>query len=829
MASDDVTQLRRRLAQEAGDCDAAKLGLHRLKTAVDFYRQRLQALLIRPAGLGPGDNEGVVARAADLVRDMVAEVRNIHLMDDPQLALSAMSPGSPARPGKGYEVLRQSLDEAQRRCESLNNDMVHHAEANEELVETLNTIKDANKRLLEQIRQQNSEIAALTQHRVSDEERTDQMSRRHECDREAIRQETQREVLHVREAGAERHNQVYLRLTDRLRHVRARSDMMMQDTQRLAHELQERRADANAMIGSLASHLQVAERDLCIQCARPKQRHEQLKKETENSISDLSVRLHAEQEAAHSEGLSWGLKLGALATENEDVHTRHTRDFSLQHSYQQALDRTLQGTLNGNSEDRVALESAHEENLRQKQRRKMALDELQRDIVRFETAHSKATSEIASIEQVLVELKRQARESDDALAASLSSNEHLREQMEEQRERFQAKNEADLNDCRSYHEQKLADLQVAHEADMAMSQKQLDAMHDDLNAQHEDFKRHKANQDAVSEEYAILARDLNMWKSQCEAVKSTRGVLEKDFYEGKHLFHGERLKLHAGIEKMQGLVATHGDDLKTLSADLQELRRNATSQETEKSTSNNAAAYVWKETQERIADLKARLKGGSDELARVDSEVATTRERLLDHQVALERELDNTARCSEEERRRVREQYETERRSGELARAEFTREREATTSLLKRVHDESRTKLANVERDRARIHEASRADIQHGSQIVAQQQARIKALEHDLARIQSLQAESESNAHWVRQEQGHLESETGLSLRGLEEDVRQVHSTLDLAKRDEAALSQQIEAQRQRNEQERLNLRRQLELASPSSPSATRMAPFTAR
>merc|ERR1719183_2282724 len=99
-------------------------------------------------------------------------------------------PGSPTK-GLNYEVLRHSLQKEQKRCESLNNDMVYQAEANDELVETLSTVKDANKRLLEQIRGQTSEISQLTQQRVSDEPRMDQMTRKHEVDRENVRRETQ--------------------------------------------------------------------------------------------------------------------------------------------------------------------------------------------------------------------------------------------------------------------------------------------------------------------------------------------------------------------------------------------------------------------------------------------------------------------------------------------------------------------------------------------------------------------------------------------------------------------------------------------------------------
>merc|ERR1719506_3615671 len=99
--------------------------------------------------------------------------------------MESAAPGSPTR---SYEVLRQSLHETQKRCESLNGDMVRQAEANEELVQTLNTVKDANKRLLEQIRYQTDEITQLTQQRVIDEEKMENMSRKHRSEEEMWRQ-----------------------------------------------------------------------------------------------------------------------------------------------------------------------------------------------------------------------------------------------------------------------------------------------------------------------------------------------------------------------------------------------------------------------------------------------------------------------------------------------------------------------------------------------------------------------------------------------------------------------------------------------------------------
>merc|ERR1719265_1086598 len=66
----------------------------------------------------------------------------------------------------------------------------------------------------------------------------DEMTRRHEADRDIMRQETQRQVLSVREAGAERHNQTYNKLSDQIRNVKARTERIRADTRHLQGDLQ---------------------------------------------------------------------------------------------------------------------------------------------------------------------------------------------------------------------------------------------------------------------------------------------------------------------------------------------------------------------------------------------------------------------------------------------------------------------------------------------------------------------------------------------------------------------------------------------------------------
>merc|ERR1719456_433383 len=125
---------------------------------------------------------------------MESQVRSLMNSDWSQLAPQGAGPAPPGSPTRSYGVLRESLQETQRRCESLNHDMVRQAEANEELMQTLGTVKDANKRLLEQIRTQTDEITRLTQQRVLDEERMDVVSKRHRQSYEELERETQQHI-----------------------------------------------------------------------------------------------------------------------------------------------------------------------------------------------------------------------------------------------------------------------------------------------------------------------------------------------------------------------------------------------------------------------------------------------------------------------------------------------------------------------------------------------------------------------------------------------------------------------------------------------------------
>lgn len=833
--------MQRRVAQESAERDAARLVLHRLKTSVDFYRQRLQTTLGKPS-TWRGEDHGLTQRVRDLIRDMEGEVRGV--LNEASRAQSASHSGQPALPGspkKGsYNVLRQSLDEAQRRCESLNMDMVHQAEANEELVETLSTVKDANKRLLEQIRGQTDEISRLTQLRVGDEEKIEKLARQHEFERDHQRNETTRAIDSVRGGGTEKHDQIRTQLLQKLRTILMRADAMGGDVDRLVHELQDRRNEV-IDLSSIAEFSNV-QHEIMSRCDHIVQEHKKWTKKKEASIEDLNHAIKAEHDARLKDNLAWNLKNGALTTEKEHVQACMTRELSKLGSQLQALERTVRQEQQVAVDERDRLEHQLDDDSHKKNQYRGELDQLQRDVVSLESAISAASSEIAGSEQVISELRRQIRESDDALAAALSGNEHLQEQMEEQRARFHDKNESDLDECRRMYEKKIADARHADEAHAAMAAKQWEAMEHDLKFDDAEIARVHNQIQALSAEGAALSREIAEWRSQCEAAHSGREGQEHDTHAQKQHYQAERLKLQFGVDTLTSHIMPLEEDRKRAATMLQECRRGITERQAKGSTKHKAAENVLKEAQDNLADLRARLRDATEQRNKALEEASSSRERMQEILASLESSVSSQARIADEERRRLVDVYNKEHANTEHVRDELDRERESSMHSLRRMHDESRDKLAGAERECARLEHSSRLDIAQAAQLLGQQQKRAESLEHDVGRMRALLHESEANLSWIRQEREHEEREAAVNVRHLEDEVNATNTALSSARRDDAALSQQLDMQRQRNEQDRTRLRQMLDAVlnghgsssgalEPShvGTSLTKPTPMTAR
>merc|ERR1719389_350683 len=116
--------------------------------------------------------------------------------------------------------------------------------------------------------------------------------------------------------------------------------------------------------------------------------------------------------------------------------------------------------------ERQKLEVNIEDLVRQHQNADDMLESSNRNCVKFESQLVAAETDLKAKEQQIIELKRQVRESDDALGCAVRGNEHLREQIEEQMQRYQEMNAKDLAAANAQFEERLKSAKARADNDM---------------------------------------------------------------------------------------------------------------------------------------------------------------------------------------------------------------------------------------------------------------------------------------------------------------------------------------------------------------------------
>lgn len=808
--NENTAHMQHLLAQESSERDTVRFALHRLRTTAEYCRQRFASLLVRPAGLGPGEQAAMVSRARELTKEIEAEISAVSESLSPA---NTQQMGTMLSISKGgnYEVLRQSLRETQRQCESLNREMVQQSESNESLVDTLGTVKDANKRLLEQIRAQTAELAQLTQHRVGDEERLEQIAWRHETDRENARQETHSHAMSIRDSGADRHSQVQRKLTDKMRVVESSGQAMLVDAARLQREVDDRRREFVETSRAVEVRMQTWEQDLLTQMLKPLQKYSQQKTDAEKLIGNLRAQLLAERQERHEDNLECGRRHASLHTDKEDLQARITRECSQLSLQLQSLETRQLEERQSWTEEKSRLERNCGNQQQLLGQRNTMLEQLNRDLVVGETSSSSTTYERNGLEQLATELRRQARESDDALAAAVSSNEHLRDQMEEQRLRFQDKNSADLGDCRALQEQRIQEQLSLEELERGLGLHHMHAMEEEVKCSDQELARLQSDEMAAGQDVSALEADVALWKSKWDAVNSSRENLEKDFNNARRQFHSDVLTLQTMCERLGTNAEELEREMHEHTGELQVRRRWMVSKEAESATRQAALEGQLKESQELLESCRQRLREAAEHRARVNGDADIGRQKAIDALYLLERNLEGQVQALYSDRERYEAQLENERCANEQAKEECERERELVNSTLRHHRDENQQRLDGAERQRTKIEETSRNELTQGNEYLAHQQSHVEELERTVGRVRALLMESESNLAFIRQECLQEEREGARQQQHLQEEVLEVSAQLERVRRDESSLLRQAEVQRFRSDQERQDLRRGLD------------------
>jgi len=810
--SEDVIALQKRLLDEANELDATKSALYRFTKTVSFYKQQLSAL-VTSSSTTP---QAKTLQIKELLQTFESEVRG---GDEVGRSMRYRGDGINAV-RESNQVLKQSLEETHRRCESLNADMMHQTDANEELVDNLGKVKDANKRLLEQIRGQTEQITHLTSQRITDEEKMDYLTRTHQHDRDVFRQEAQRQIVMLRETAKEQYSNERAQLADKLHYIKTKTQHVQHGSATFTEEQKRLRKDVDSMAELVKTLLRRVESEAAGKCTAQIDAHKAKCATSQDAIADLEEQHRVESEVRQSEALSWGHRHGSHAADKEDVQARMVRDICQLSAQLQAMERTQEIERSSWNEESERLTKRTDDTATQKLARQEQCDQLKRRSDELESMIKSSEFDLATQQQVVFELRRAVCESDDALAAAVSGNEHLRAQMEEQRKYFQEQNESDLGDCRSVCEQKMHSMQLLNDVEKNANMKQSQLMEEHATKVEDCAQGESTKLETVAAESELLQRNVCNWRGQHDDLTTARGNLEKDFSERQIQFVEDRLQLQHDNEQLATFIALTEDEIHRTLEHLEEFQRVAAARETDYDTRYSAAHGSLRDAEEERNALQQRLRELADTYARVGNDLDANRQRADDALSGLGQSVASKRQELADERDRNARALKAQKQLTEEAMQEVEHERQSNALALQRLQDQSKDKLDVVGREKHRTEETLRSELLSKREAVIHEQKHCESLEQDGARVRSLLQESEANLAWVHQEVDREDRDTSMLLRQLTEDVNATRNLFSKATQDEANLTRQIEEVTRHGDREHKHLHRELDGAQHSLAEA---------
>jgi hypothetical protein len=684
--------------------------------------------------------------------------------------------------------------------------MAQQQDANEGVVTTLSTSKDANKRLLDQIRAQTEEITRLTQQRVEHEERIEALVRKHQADERAFEEEARDRLASVHRDVSDRLDTMERSLKSRLNNLSIRLIPLRDDAQALQRTVRE--ADHRELAASMMQQMADAENELAKKVTAYCAGHTERMGKVGAEADTLASMQQREEEERHREKAEWEQRHAVLGVEREDHQARTTREAGLLSPHLHALTRMQQSERAAVTEERTRGEKQSEAITTSCVERASALEEANREACQLESACAGMSAEIAAREQQLEDLQRLARESDDALATAESSGEHMLAQQGEHNRRAQDATEAEVAIARSSGEHNLAHANAVQAAAITAAEDQVADMERTLLEESAEAEKEQSHLKDLEVESEKLKCEISTPKSQYEKANTVRLKFEQELAEARKDFVQQRLQLHAAIDQMnpQNTAAEH--EIRASAERFASYRREVTAHETQLQSRVNALEDLARDAQWQLSDVQNRLAETVDTLEREGQESADTQRVAKERQKANEDALERRRREIADEKGRLVMLIDDQRQNAIRDLAQAGQQSEAHASKLRHVKEEYTIRSVAMEREKGHFGEASKQVAWQGQHDHAQYLARADSIERELNRARGLLADSRSNLAWVRQERDREQQGIVTMRARLGDELRHMQGNIATSADAEVAIEAQVKiaAARQTDQKQRLAL-----------------------
>eukprot|EP00928_Gymnodinium_smaydae_P012300 TRINITY_DN14468_c0_g1_i1.p1 TRINITY_DN14468_c0_g1~~TRINITY_DN14468_c0_g1_i1.p1 ORF type:complete len:1349 (-),score=386.82 TRINITY_DN14468_c0_g1_i1:106-3765(-) len=830
----DAALLQRRLTAEAATREACQLALAKIRRVVSFFRQQVQAATATTAAVDP-----TAQHLRELAEALDEEVRTAAATASTGAGASAAaafdvalpsptdairgvngsgvrSPGprSPRASGS-YEVLRQSLQESQRRCEGLNGELMKQAQVNDQLVGSLKEAKDTKKRLAEQVRQQSEEIAVLQRRRLADEERLEEYRKKHKLEEDLHERDAQRRLAEAQRIAA---NDAESRLQDlrrnhsvRVESLRAGLSRLQRDCAMLKAEQGDQRRAAASFSEAIRQLMQHSERSIMQRLEVSIKGQFDLQVSTSDAVRELEVRVASEHQLRVDEVASWSHRHALLIAERDDLQARVTREVG-------QLVAQLQAAETGREEDRRAW--ADERNRLARRGDDLAAQKVTAEaaVERLKLGLSEKHAALATCEQehrggqaALEDCRRQVQQRDDALASSELEQCSLREQMEAQRRRLTEAQDRAVITCRELADQRLAQAVDRHHDELQRQCERTRLVESQVQMLEGALDRSRTEAAGTADDAAQRRRELQRSNLELEELCEARRTLQDEVADMRRCLSEERTCLRALSDRSEQRRAADEREAAALQAKLAEAARTHAEREERYAQRLGALEAGVADRDHRVEDRERCLVESREATAKVAAEAASERQQVLDLQLALEKA--KTERLLlEEDRCRLEETAASRTRAATDAREQYERWREDRETSLLQAQDESASALRGLSDEK----ETFRSEIAGQRLELAEMRARLDGSEQDLSRVRYLLTESQNSAATARQDREKSDREASSSRAHLEGEMRKVSAALENSLRTERTLAQTLAEATERHREEQKKLLGDLEQARRS-------------
>lgn len=726
-------QLRQQIAQATSEKEQAKLDLEALRRAVDSHLLRLKGILNSP--------DVSFERLSSAIQVLDSDLRG--KLDGAHAGIRDSAPAEGT-----YEVLRHSLSEAQKRCQDLNNDMMRVADANEELHSTLKSLKGTNRRLVEEVQKQTEELSNLTQQRLLDMEKLGKQEEAFGQEKSLWAHEAHRSLEEEQTRLDEDFTVMRDGLTAQIDGCWRKAASSASKAETLRGQQMQLRSEVQSFGHAFTSGLKQLEKELVERIASDAKRMQTEQAHLQDLEHSLQVKLKAEKEVRTNEAEGWRNRQNSLTAELDSLITRRDKEVSDLQAKVDAVISAREGEEESVRHERAQLQDRVETVVKEVALVEAMISTARRKSSQLEARLGNAQHERDRIQATADALRQQVRESDEALAEAVKSNEALREQMEFQRLDAHASNERDLKLCREMFEKRKETQAQTHTHDQEELSKRVRSLEDSIS---EGAGRVQATSDALAEKMKAresLQRDVQMWKAQYELASKMKEEVEKEFTQFRQDCLGTELR-----QKQD-----EHEELMTKQAELEE-RRAAMEEEAQKlekefqareAADNQKVRSVSELRREVLAEAertKANLAEVESALSAAKAEAASVQQQLGERKDSLEQELARLSSEADAERRELERKIQAERASCESL-------RETAERLRIEQHDSYRASLEGPAQQISAV-EGSIQEIQQAADMELaglrskseKLRARTEELEGDLVRLQAKLQQTEQEVH----------------------------------------------------------------------------------